>query len=38
MTYDVDCFGVVTPFDRYGNELVFNEACCAQLGGGEAAF
>ena len=20
MTYDVDCFGVVTPFDRYGNE------------------
>ena len=38
MTYDVDCFGVVTPFDRYGNELVFNEACCAQLGGGEWFF
>ena len=35
LTYEIDCFGVVTPFDRYGNELVFNEACCAQLGGGE---
>ena len=36
LTYEVDCFGIVTFFDRYGEEIeTINEACCAQLGGGE---